>query len=566
MNPFTIEIAALVAAEVGAPPDEVGALLAPPPDLQLGEYAFPCFGAARRLRKDPDLIAQDLAGKLRPTGSLRAFEAVGPYLNVRVDRARMAEYVLGRIVREGSAYGSSRDYAGQTFVVDFSSPNIAKRMGVAHLRSTAIGHSVCALAEAIGYQVVRINHLGDWGTQFGKLIAAFHRWGDEALLAEDPMDHLFDLYVRFHREAEEDPALEDEGRAAFRALEAGELDARALWERFRKVSIESFERVYAMMGVRFDSFNGEAAYAERANRLVDELLERGIAVESQGAVVVPLGEYGLTDCLLRKADEGTVYAARELAAAMDRWERYGFDRMVYVVGTEQTLHFQQVFKVLELMGFDWMDRCEHAGFGLIRFAEGRMSTRRGAVIFLEDVFEEARARTRAIMAERNPELGDPEEIALKVGIGAVIFADLAQRRVKDVEFRWDHVLNFQGDTGPYVQYTHARLASILRKDGAGPDADDVEWSHLAGDAPFAVVRELLRFPDVVRGAAEKLEPTLVARYAVELATAVNAYYNVERVLVRERDVRRARVLLVGAARTVLARSLAFLGLAAPEAM
>jgi arginyl-tRNA synthetase len=566
MNPFTEQIAELVATEVGVPPNDVGALLAPPPDPELGEYAFPCFEAARHLRRAPSLIAQDLAHKLEPTGALRAFEAAGPYLNVRVDRARMTEYVLRRIGREGMSYGNSGDHAGQTFVIDFSSPNIARRMGIAHLRSTAIGRSIAALGEAVGYRVVRINHLGDWGTQFGKLIVAFRRWGDEAALASDPMGHLFDLYVRFHREAEADPALDDEGRATFRALEAGDPDTRALWERFRSLSIESFGRIYAMTGVEFDSFEGEAAYAERANRLVDDLLERGIAIESRGAVVVPLGQHGLTDCLLRKADEGTVYAARDLAAVVDRRERYGFDRMVYVVGTDQALHFQQVFKILELMGFDWADRCEHASFGLIHFAEGRMSTRRGAVIFLEDVFGEATARTRAIMAERNPELGNPEAVAQQVGIGAVIFADLGQRRSKDVEFRWDSVLNFQGGTGPYIQYTHARMASILRKGGAAPDADGVEWSHLVGDAPFGVVRELLRFPDVVWGAAQRLEPTLVARYAVELATVVNVYYTVDRVLVGECDVRAARLLLVGAARTALARCLSLLGMAAPEAM
>ena len=565
MNPFVREIAECVGREVGFPPEDLIPHIQLPPNPELGEYALPCFPLAKALRRHPGQIASELAERIRPGGGILAAEAAGPYLNFRVDRKALAEYILMEVYEKGEQYGGSDEGRGEVVVIDFSSPNIAKPFGVHHLRTTAIGWSLYRLYGALGYKPVGINHLGDWGTQFGKLIVAFRRWGDEKALESDPIGHLLELYVRFHSEAESQPELEDEAKAWFKRLEDGDEEARRLWERFRDLSLREFRKVYELMGVSFDYYWGESFYNDRIPEVVQRLRELGLARESEGALVVDLSEYDMPSCLILKSDEASLYATRDIAAAIYRWEKFKFAKMLYVVGADQQLHFRQVFQVLKLMGCEWADRCVHVPFGLMRFRHGKMSTRKGRIVLLEEVFGRAIELVRGIIEEKNPGLEDKDEVARKVGVGAVVFANLKGRRIKEAIFDWDEVLNFDGETGPYLQYTHARLCSILRKYGEAPDSR-VDFGLLEKPEEWAVLRLLERFPEAVRSAAYQYEPGILAGHMIDLATAANKFYNAHRVIGVDRELSRARALLVYAAKTVLARGLYLLGIEAPEEM
>ncbi len=566
LQTFVDRVRARLAELTGLPPEEVR--LETPRDASLGDLAFPCFPLARSMRQAPPKIAADLAERL---GDLPEVEgrAVGPYLNFTIDRGALARTVVGAVLEQGEAYGGSDEGAGKTIVIDLSSPNIAKPMSVGHLRSTVIGAALQRIFDALGYRTVGINHIGDWGSQFGKLVAAIDRWGDTVDLESDPIKALLALYVRYHEEEANDHSLEEEARAAFRELESGEEgEVRRTWRRITELSLREFDKLYERLNVRFDEVRGESFYEPYLDSTVERIQAAGVTKVSEGALVVDLTSLdpNMPPCLLRKSDGTTLYATRDLAAALHRWELYEFHRALYVVGGEQRLHFRQLKGVLHRMGLDWESRMEHVDFGMLRLPEGKMSTRKGRVVFLDDVLDRAAEEARRIIAEKNPDLADADAIAEQVGIGAVIFNDLKRERIKDVEFVWEEVLTFEGETGPYVQYTHARLASILRKAAAegGVDEGAADLARLADAAP--ILARLGRFPDVLRSAGEHAEPSEITQYLLALCREVNSWYAEHRVLGVEAPLSAARLLLIRASKSVVANGLRLLGLAAPEEM
>lgn len=564
MQTFLKEAVDLLARHVPLDREQIFNDLETPPSPELGDFAFPCFKLAKAFRSAPVKIAADLAGKIVPSASFAKVEAHGPYLNFYCDRRLLSEETLAEIREKKERFGWQAPRGGRPVVIDFSAPNIAKPFGIGHLRSTVIGHALYRIHQAIGYRCIGINHLGDWGTQFGKLMVAYLRWGVSDQLEEEPIAHLYNLYVRFHREAESEPALEEEARRWFKKLENGEPEARRLWQMFRDVSLAEFKRVYELLGIHFDYYQGESFYNEMLAGTVRQVEELGLAELSEGALIVSLGEEGLPPCLLRKQDGATLYATRDLCAAIYRHQLYDFDRLLYVVGADQALHFQQVFAVLKKMGYQWADNCIHVPFGLIRFKEGKMSTRQGTLIFLEDVLERATELASSIIQEKNPGLQNKHEVARQVGIGAVIFGDLGNDRVKDIDFDWEKMLDFSGETAPYLQYAHARICSILRK---AKDWDGVyEAALLSAPEEQQLVATLARFGQTVARAAETYKPSAVARYLVEVAKDFNKFYHQCPVLAAEGGRRAARLALIEATRQVLQNGLWLLGIAAPAEM
>jgi len=565
MNAFRDDIMQFLKRCLPLDADEFQRALEVPPSVQLGDYAFPCFPLAKILRKAPQAIAAELAAAFQPTPLVKEARASGPYVNFFVDRVAYSHAGLGTIIEQDTRYGRSEEGEGKTVVIDYSSPNIAKPFGVGHLRSTVIGNALYRIYDHLGYRVMRINHLGDWGTQFGKLIVAFKRWGNETDLATHAIQTLYDLYVRFHSEVETQPELDDEARGWFKRLEEGDSEARAIWQRFRDLSLQEFSRIYERLGISFDSQAGESFYEPYLEPTIERIRQAGLVTVSDQALIVDLHAYTMPPCLLRKKDEATLYATRDLAAAMYRHDTYGFWKMLYVVGADQRLHFQQVFKVLELMGFSWAKDCVHVDFGLIRFNDEKMGTRRGNIIFLEDVLDRAVELAEQIVHEKNPTLPNKREVAEAVGIGAVIFTDLSTRRVKDVNFEWEKVLTFEGETGPYLQYTHARACSVLRKANQ-PMRAVADCSPLTQDDEFDLVRLLTDYPAVLRRAAEHYEPFFVTDYLLTLSERFNKYYHNYRILIDDAAVRQARLLLVKSVQTVIQSGLNVLGIKAPEEM
>ena len=542
-----------------------------PADEKMGAYAFPCFRLAKVLRKAPQLIAADIAAKAGDAEAFAKVENVNAYVNFFIDRAFFAGEVIEEVEKLGADYGKSDGGAGRKVIVEYSSPNIAKPFHIGHIRSTVIGNALYKLYDAVGFDVVRINHLGDYGTQFGKMIVAYRKWGSEEELAKEPIKALLGYYTRFHEEAKEHPELEDEARETFVRLEAGEPAELELWEKFRTLSLEEFNRVYDMLGITFDSYAGESFYSDKMPRFVKELEEKGLMEEDDGARLVRLDDYGLTPALLQKSDGSTLYITRDIAAAVYRKETYDFYKNIYVVASQQNLHFQQWIQILELMGYEWARDCVHVPFGLVSLEDGTMSTREGRVVFLEDVLNGAVDKTREIIKEKNPD-ADPEmveEVAKAVGIGAVVFNELSNYRIKDYVFSWDHVLNFEGETGPYVQYTYARSCSILRNAGEEVVAKAKEGfdpQYLKGESAHALTSLLYRFPEVILEAGEKYEPSIVTRHLVDIAQAFNKFYHDEHILVDNEDEKVAKVAMVMAAQTAIRNGLDILCMKAPEKM
>jgi len=567
-------LAEAFAPAVPIEPAELAALFERPPDPAMGDYALPCFRLAKTMKSAPQKIASEIAGKVAPGGLVASVEAAGPFVNVRVDRGALATEVLGRVVAAGDSYGSSNAGAGRTVIVEYSSPNIAKPFSIGHLRSTILGHALAELHEALGWKVIRINFPGDWGTQFGMMITAFRRWGDEAGLAAGGVGYLVDLYVKANAEVKGDATIEADARAAFRELEEGAPEATGIWKRFHAASMKEFGAIYERLGVRFDVTSGESVHNERLGPLVERYRDAGLALESEGAVVVEMeeGDLALGDdapgppCMLVKSDGGSTYATRDLAAAIFRAEEYGFDRMLYVVGADQKLHFRQVFRALERLGMEWAPECVHVDFGLVRFGSAKMSTREGNVVLLEEVLGRSVELAGGIIEEKNSDLADRAAAAEAVGVGAVKFADICRKRSKDVSFDWDEILRFDGETGPYLQYTHARLASILRKGGSEQPARDADLSVLAEPEEAAVVMLLEEFGERLGEAAGQCEPYIVANYLLALAGTTNRFYNNHRVIGSGGEVQKARLVLTWAAKTVIGRGLAMLGLVALEEM
>jgi arginyl-tRNA synthetase len=534
-----------------------------PRDSKLGDLAFPCFPLARKLKQAPPKIAAELAEKVRIAGITTV--ATGPYLNFRIDRKELAETVLGEIQGAQENFGESKIGLGKTVVLDYSSPNIAKRFHVGHLRSTIIGAAVRRLHDALGYRTIGINHIGDWGSQFGKLVAAIDRWGDTVDLENDPLEALSTLYVRVNEEEKSDPELAEAGRAAFRELESGKQGhVRETWKHLTELSLQEFDRAYQRLGVTFDFVRGEAFYEPYLRSTIERIVEAGVAETSEGALVVSLEGFKekMPPCLLEKSDGTTLYATRDLAAAFHRFEEFRFERCLYVVGSAQKLHFQQLKAVLKRMNLEWEPRLEHVDFGMLSLPGGKLSSRKGSVLLLDELLNRAVEEARKVIEDKNPDLTDADRIAEEVGIGAVIFNDLKRERIKDVVFEWSEVLSFEGETGPYVQYTHARLASILRK-GAGREGS-LDGSLLENAAP--ILLSLGRFPGVVRNAAENSEPSELAQFLLSLCREINSWLVPNKVLSEDPGLASSRLVLVRGAKICIRSGLRLLGVAAPEEM
>lgn len=541
-------------------------LLETPPAAMMGDVAFPCFALAKHFRKAPQEAAKEVAEAFNHT-FIHA-EAAGPYVNLKFDRARFSGMMMEQL-ETGCIPDTGK---GVKVVIDMSSPNIAKPFGIGHLRSTMIGAALYNMHKLAGYDVVSVNHLGDWGTQFGKQIAAYKRWGDDEALSVDPIGESLQLYVRFHEEAEQDDTLEQEARDWFRKLEAGDEEARKLWAYFVDVSMKEFNRMYQRLGVSFDYTLGESFYNDKMQPVVDELQKKGLLEESDGALVVRLEEENMPPCLIIKKDGTTIYPTRDLATAIYRHEVMQADRILYVVGSEQRLHFQQVFAVLRRMGMEWAESCMHVPFGLMKFEGKKMSTRRGKIVVLEKVLDEAVARAMAIIDDKNPELEQKEQVAAAVGIGAIIFGDLKNNRVNEVDFSLEEALNFDGETGPYVQYTYARTQSVLAKGAALADTEDIsqagsaEAANILGDSGWELLKLLTEFPEKLERGIRLQEPSVLARYALDVAQSFNQFYNKERIVTNDRAARQARLQLTMLAGESLSRTMRLLGVKTPGRM
>lgn len=544
---------------------EMISLIEVPPSYEMGDYAFPCFKLAKIFRKAPNLIAEDISNKIQENPYFEKIENVGPYVNFFIDRAVLAETVLEEIKNEKERYGSSDIGKDKTVIVEYSSPNIAKPFHIGHIRTTIIGHALYRIYSFLGYDTVAINHLGDYGTQFGKLIVAYKKWGERSIIEKDPINELLKLYVKFHEEAEKEPNLDDEARKWFKKLEDGDDEAVELWKWMRDISLEEFNKVYDMLGIEFDSFTGESFYSDKMPKVVEDLQDKSLLVKSEGADIVDLEPYNMPPALIRKSDGSTLYITRDIAAAIYRKEHYDFYKNIYVVGSEQKLHFDQWRKIIDLMGYDWAEDCIHVPFGMVSLEDGTMSTRKGRVVFLEDVLKKAIEKTTGIIEERNPKLENKEEVAKQVGIGAIVFQELFNSRIKDYVFSWDKTLSFEGETGPYVQYAHARANSLLKK-GEFSVEDKVDYPLLKREEEIDIIRLLYDFPNIIINSSEKNEPSFITRHITEIAKNFNRFYHNCPILNEEEDLRKARLHLVYATKLVLNTGLLLLGIEAPNKM
>ena len=573
MIDFKKEIAEIIAKNLeGLTEDEINSMIEIPQDQSMGDYAFPCFRLAKTMRKAPNLIAAELAEKLQGEKIFSEVSPVNAYVNMFVSREEMMKSTVSEVLEEKENFGRSDIGGNKKVIVEFSSPNIAKPFHIGHIRSTVIGNSLSKIYDALGYDVFKINHLGDYGTQFGKMICAYRRWGNREDVINSPIKTLLGYYTKFHVEVEEHPELEDEARAIFTKLEQGSKEEVELWQWFREESLKEFQRVYDMLGIEFDSYNGESFYSDKMPRFEKELSDKGLLHESKGAQVVDLEEYKLGTALIKKSDGSSLYITRDIAAAVYRKENYDFYKNIYVVATQQNLHFQQLFKIIELMGYDWANQCVHVPFGMVRLEEGTMSTRHGRVVFLEDVLNGAIEKTREIIEEKNPNIENLEEITSQVGIGAVVFNELSNNRIKDYTFKWDQILNFDGETGPYVQYTHARCASLLRKAGEeivakAQDPKNVDFALLAkSDSAYELTKLIYAFPGVVEQAGEKYEPSIITRHIIDIAQCFNKFYHDEHIIVDDEVEKISKIALVIATKRVIATGIGLLGMKAPERM
>ena len=543
--------------------EEISQLIEIPPKPEMGDFAFPCFRLAKSYHKAPPMIAQDLKESIGDQAFLSEIKVIGGYLNFYVDKAQYAQQIIDKY-NNATDYGCSDQGKDKTICIDYSSPNVAKNFHVGHLRTTIIGNSLYKIFSKLGYKVVRINHLGDWGTQFGKLIVAYKKWGSREAVEEKGIEELMDIYVKFHEEAEKDDSLNDEARAWFLKMEQGNEEALEIWQWFRDISLKEFMRVYNILGMEFDSFAGESFYRDKTADVIKRLTDDGLLKESQGAMIVPLDEYDMPPCIVAKKDGSSIYATRDLAAILYRKATYNFDRCLYVTGLEQKLHFAQVFKVIELMGNDYAKNLVHIPYGLVSLKSGKISSRKGNVIFAEDLLRESINKTTSIIEEKNPDIPDKEEVAKQVGIGAIIFNDLYNQRIKDVIFDWNKLLNFDGETGPYVQYTYARASSVLKKIGEVPDT--IDYTLLTDEASIGLLKEIERYPQVIKDAAERYEPSVIARYSIDLAHAFNKFYHECQINVEDETTKYTRTNVVKIARYIIKDALSLLGIQCPEQM
>ena len=539
-------------------------LIIPTADRSMGDYSLPCFRLAKQFKKPPQAIAEQLAAALVPDGVISKVQAVSGYLNFTLNRAAAALETVTRILGEGGRYGSDRIGADKTICIDYSSVNIAKPFHIGHLSTTVIGAALYRIYKFLGYNVVGINHLGDYGTQFGKLIAAYKRWGSEQQIQSGRIKAMLEIYVKFHDEEQRDPSLTDEARGWFKKIEDNDPEALALLEWFKKLTLADIQAIYDRLGVTFDSYHGESFFNDKMQPVIDELGQKGLLKTDNGAGIVDLEEYGMPPCLIVKSDGTSLYATRDIAAALYRKQTYDFDKCLYVVAYQQNLHFKQFFKVLELMGRDFASDLVHVSYGMVSLEDGgSMSTRKGNVVFLENVIDACVAKAADIIAAKNPDLENRAEVAEKVGVGAVVFSALINNRIKDIVFSYERVLSFEGETAPYVQYTCARAHSVLAKQA--PDLALADFSEVT-DEESALASLLAALPGTVRAAAERYEPSFVTRLAIDIAKAYNKFYFECRILGESQGVMHRRLALTAAALTTLKNALALIGIPVPEKM
>ncbi len=558
-------IAKTIAANVGADAAELCEWLETPPNPDMGDVAFPCFKLAKTMRKAPNMIAASLAPALGEINGISRIEPMGGYINFFADKTSFARTTLERVLDEGARYGGSDVGSGKTVCLDYSSINIAKPFHIGHLSTTAIGNALRRIYDHLGYKTVSINHLGDWGTQFGKMILAYKLWGDKETVEKGGVRAMMQLYVRFHDEAEKDDSLNDSARAWFKRIEQHDPEAVEIFEWFKAITLKEVGKTYDLLGIKFDSYAGESFYEDKMQPVIDELREKHLLKVDNGASIVDLSEYSMPPCLILRSDGATLYATRDLAAAIYRKNTYDFDKLLYVVAYQQSLHFKQIFKVLELMGKDWVKDCVHVSFGMVSLTDGTLSTRHGRVVFLEDVLNAAIEKTLDVIKEKSPDLEDKETVARQIGVGAVVWGVVYNGRIKDIVFSWDKALNFDGETGPYAQYTHARCCSVLRKSG-GYDRAKINYSALSDEASSALVKAIAEFPADVSEAAEKYEPYIISRSVINVCSCFNKFYYDNRIMDENEGVRNARLALTDAARNVIKTGLYLVGLEAPEKM
>ncbi len=545
----------------GVTEEEIYSALALPPNLELGDYALPCFKFAKILRKSPVAIAEELKESYKTDEVISDVSAVNGYLNFKINKSALTSAVLKEIFQKKSAYGSSEEGKGKTICIDYSSVNIAKPFHIGHLSTTVIGGALYKLYKFLGYNVVGINHLGDYGTQFGKLICAYKRWGDRQEVEKGGIHAINELYVRFNNEADEQ--MESEAREYFRLIESGDKEANEIFEWFKSLTLKYVESIYDKLGVKFDSYAGERFYIDKMGPVIDELRRKNLLEISDGASIVNLDKYNMPPCLILRSDGASLYSTRDLAAAYYRKKTYDFDKCLYVTAYQQNLHFKQIFKVLELLGNDWSKDLVHVAYGMVSLEDGSMSTRKGKVVWLEDVIDKCVEKAYNIISDKNPDLENREDIAEKVGIGAVIFGALYNNKIKDITFSYDKVLSFEGETSVYVQYTCARANSVLFK---AEKIESIPENYLPEDNEFEIIKTLADFSKTLKESAEKYEPCYITRYAVDLAQKFNKFYIENKILTAEGDTKKFRIALTSATLQTLKNALSILGIGVPDKM
>lgn len=551
--------------------NELKSYIEKPKETKNGDYSFPCFRLAKELKKAPPVIANEIKEKLEMNSNCEEIEkidVIGGYLNFFINKKNLVKEVL-KDVSIDTEYAKNNIGANKNIVIDYSAPNIAKQFHIGHLRSTVIGASLYNIYKYLGYNVTGVNHLGDYGTQFGKLIEGYKLWGQEYDIESDPINELTKIYIRINEACKQDETILENCRNNFKKLEEGDKYCVEVWQKFRDLSLKEFQKVYNLLGSKFDSWNGESFYSDKMPEIIDILDKTGKLIESQGAKIIDLEDKGInTPCIIEKSNGSTTYATRDLAAIMYRARTYDFDKALYVTSYEQTLHFKQVFEVAKMLGLDekYTNSLEHVAFGMVLLPTGKMSTREGNVVKLEDLLNEAISRAKTIIEEKNPELENKEEVAKKVGIGAVIFNDLSASRIKDEVFDWDTILNFQGETGPYIQYTYVRTKSVLEKNGYVPKFEDVDFESLLDEYSLEIIKLIYGFEDVLQLVTEKNEPSILSRYLIDLAKAFSSFYNENKIIVEDEKVKNARVYLTYAVSVILKKGAKLLGIEMPEKM
>ncbi len=566
---FKEKIAKAIAKVTNLDEKELATYIEIPPNSDLGDYAFPCFKLAKALRKAPPVIATEIKNNIEVDEKIvEKIEIVGGYLNIYINKETLAQNVLNEIAEKKEKYGSSNIGQGKNVVIDYSAPNIAKPFHIGHLRSTVIGGALYKIYNFLGYNSVGINYLGDWGLQFGKVMAGYDMWKDEYDFSKSEIQAILKIYVRFCQEEKEKPELTEKAREYFKRLEDGEEKEVETWKWIRKISLENYQKTYNLLNSKFDSYNGESYYNDKMEPVVEELRNKGLLKESEGAQVVDLSEYDMPPCIIITSAGTTIYATRDLASLKDRINKYNFDKAIYVVGNEQRLHFKQVFKVLELMGYpEYAARCEHVPFGLVVDKTGeKIGSRKGNSVFLEDILKEAIQKVEKIIDEKNPKLENKEDVARKVGVGAIIFNDLSNSRIKDEIFDWDMLLNFQGETGPYIQYIYVRTRSLLEKAGYVPNLENINCGKLQEKEAIETLKLLYNFNETVQVAAEKNEPSIIARYLINVAQSFSTFYNEHKIITEDKAIQDARLALTYAVGTVLETGVKLLGMEMPEKM